>query len=211
MGETFKEQIIPLLETELTNSMIARKVGCSPEMVRRVRNEFNVGRPVLFHKSCSIVWNEEKLGKLLKIDIDNYTYRELGDMIGIPPSNIITKLKELGIKKKPQKRGFQEKYTDDEIKQMYIKHGGHITNMAKEFGVAPPSISRRCSRLGLKGTGLSTGARVKYTKEKIEKYYIKHNGNVCRMADDMGEHEAGVRAACKRLGFKPKGIGSIKK
>lgn len=146
--DSIEKEIVKLLPA-MTNNIISRKVGCTREYVRQVRNKYNISGPSRVF--CSPFWNEEKLSELCALPIEDMTTREIAKKMGCQyGSYLLSKMKEMGL---PAPRDSKIKYTEKFIKELYLKHNGNVTSMARELGVKQSGISKKCKQYGLKGIG----------------------------------------------------------
>lgn len=207
------KRTVQLLPT-MNNTMISNETGLSRERVRQIRNEHGVPSP-LKHKRCSLIWNEEKLAILCKLDMEKYTRPEIADRLGISMEQLCKKCKEIGIDLTVCIHPNNLKYPKDMLLALYEKHNGNIYQIAKQFtdkrdrkSLNPIAVGfhRRFKRLGLRGKGeqfvKGKSARPeKYTKELLKPLWDKHKGNMSAMARSLNIQPSTVWQACKRHGW----------
>jgi DNA-binding NtrC family response regulator len=145
-----RDDVLRLLPI-LNNSQIARETGLSHERVRQLRNKAGIPNP-LYHKTCSIV-TEEDLGKLIRLSQVGLSWKEIQKEIGFSIFTLRQHLKKLNISKVHPKEHPNVKYTKELLLQLYNKHNGNISAIARELKAHVPSIYRRYKQLGLKGNG----------------------------------------------------------
>jgi len=207
-------QLLPILN----DTMISKEVNLSREYVRQVRNEHGIASP-LKRKRCSLVWNEEKLAMLCKLDITKCTRQEIATLIEVSREQLHLKCKEIGIDLSFCLVAF--KYSDKILLELYEKHDGNIRNIGKEYvekglyitlNAATSSFARRYKRLGLKGRGEIYGGDIgreksrakitKYTYENMKPLWDRNGGNVSAITRELGlRSNSNIWRVCKRLGF----------
>lgn len=97
----------------------------------------------------------------------------------------------LGLKGKGTKK-VTDRYSDAQLLEIYEKHKGCISRIAKEIGISSHSVSESYKKR------LSLGAQPKYTDEYLLMLYKKYHGNLNQVANHMGLYSNGVYSLYKR-------------
>ena len=193
---------VQLLPT-MNNSMISREVNLSKERIRQIRDEHGIPSP-LKNKSCSPSWTEEKIAKLSSLNPEEYTIKEVSEILGLSITIVRKKANEFGIglfKYIPK-----IKYTEEFIRALYVKCNGNLSKMAKEVGVHSPSMARQCYKYSLRGRGCFEKKNhyrsKKYSQDKkVKRLWKRYNGVMYQIAQNSDIPLGSISNICQRLGL----------
>jgi len=205
-------QLLPIMN----NTMISEKTGLSRERTRQIRDEHGIPSPFK-HRRCSLIWNEDNLATLCKLDLAQYTRPEIANMLNVSTAQLHLKGKEIGIDLTVCRHSNTLiKYSKELLLDLYDKHNGIILHIGQEYvdngtypnlNAATTCFFRRYKKLGLKGKGErfikghNKGKQVKYTYEIIKPLWDKYNGNMSAIARELNTHNVSIWHACIRLGL----------
>lgn len=198
---------VQLLPT-MNDTMISKEVKLSRERIRQIRNEHGIPSPHK-NKRCDPFWTEEKVAKLVSLDVNKYSAVETAEIFKCSRNIILKKAKELGMERFKDPR---RKYTEESMRALYEKHSGNFSQMAKELNIPHSGVARECYRYGLKGKGLRNGnggynwksERYQYDDIVIE-LWGKYKGNQYQIAKNSDVPLGSVRGICIRLGLACRG------
>jgi DNA invertase Pin-like site-specific DNA recombinase len=133
--------IVPLL-SKYRNTVIARMVGCSSELVRRIRLKTRI--PVPIDKAL-----QDKIANIRRMTKAGLAAPEIAEGLGIKSATIHTIARKHGIKVIKGIPGAPPSFDLNELKTLLAK-GSTFCSAARTLGVGYTTIFRWAKRLGLK-------------------------------------------------------------
>lgn len=95
----------------------------------------------------------------------------------------------------------------DQMVELYHKHKGNHSRVAKEIGCTREYVRQKLDALGLTARGKVGGHRpnkgpVKYTAEYLRELYLKGEGRIFKMAKLAGVSSGVISSAIRRLALE---------